>query len=171
MDWLPSQGAPTLTTKNLHTQYIKDNRQSDWFLCLAWAIDEYKEDLVQSRMLCELYAFMLDYIPGGLAGDFAHIRGGDVMDQLLSHNETTASRHRVTRQAETVFAELEKWMRGHKTWRDALEHPKDSKRGNASRRREKKPQPKATQLLSPAGRLLVVGGPGLASAYKCRLQV
>ncbi|KAG8157771.1 hypothetical protein KVR01_012433 [Diaporthe batatas] len=155
-DWLPSQGAPTLPTKNLHPQYIRDNKQSDWFICLAWAIDEYKNDQVQSRMLCKLYAFMLDYIPTGLAGDFAHIRGGDVMDQLLSHNEKTASRHRVTKQAEIVFAELETWMKGHKSWEEALQHPRESRKSNASRRREHKPQAKATQLLSPAGMMAVL---------------
>lgn len=112
-DWLPHRGPLTLTNKGVHTRYIENNRRGDWFLCLAWAIDKHKHDPVQSKMLCKLYAFMLDFMPQGLAGDFAHIRGDEVMDQLLCHCESTKSRHKVTRQAEHAFSELEKWMGKH----------------------------------------------------------
>ncbi|KAG6358149.1 hypothetical protein INS49_014033 [Diaporthe citri] len=148
-DWLPRQGPLTLTTKGVHARYIENNRHRDWFLCLAWAIDKDKHDPVQSKMLCKLYAFMLDFIPQGLAGDFAHIRGDEVMDQLLCHCESTKSRHRVTRQAEAAFTELEKWMGKHENWMDAFNARRRKQTKTTRKRRE---QAKITQVLSPAGR-------------------
>lgn len=70
------------------------------------------------------------------------------MEQLLCHKpETTASRHKVTRHAETVFLELEDWMRDCLHWKEALQRAKEARRVP-----KKRTSWKAPGLHSPAGR-------------------
>lgn len=151
-DWLPYTRAPTLSTKALSTRFIQTHKHRDWFLALAWAIEQEKGDSTQSKLLSKVYVFLRDFIPRGLGphGDFAHIRGNDLMEQLLCHGETTSSRHKIGRHAEMAFADLEKWMGQHATWRDAL---KEAKVEFGKQRGVKKKLPwKAPGLHSPAGR-------------------
>lgn len=64
--------------------------------------------------------FLCDFIPQGLTGLFSHISGNDTMEALLSHGETTATRHKIAKQAHAAFRELEKWMGTWVTWEEAV---------------------------------------------------
>lgn len=58
------------------------------------------------------------------------------MDQLLCHCESTKSRHRVMRQAEAAFTELEKWMGKHGNWTNAFNAKRKKQTKTARKRRE-----------------------------------
>lgn len=148
-DWLPHRRPRnTATTKILRRGALESHKHRDWFLTLASDIEA--RDMVQGRMLAKFYLFLRDFIPKGLTGPFSHIRGRDVMNQLLCHAETTASRHRVTRSAESGFTELEHWMKKYKTWQEALSGAK-AEAEKARTSRKKHTDGKAPGLQSPTG--------------------
>ncbi|KAH8745205.1 hypothetical protein F5883DRAFT_529650 [Diaporthe sp. PMI_573] len=111
--WLPYLGpkTPIWTSKAMCSSLIQKRKHRDWFLALASAIDG-RGDPTQSKMLSKAYVFLRDFfVPRGLVEGFRHIRGDDVMEQLVCHPpETTVSRHRVARHAEVAWKELEQWM-------------------------------------------------------------
>lgn len=79
-------------------------------------------------MVAKLYLFLRDFVPQGLTGRFAHVKGAKLMNQLLYHPpESTMSRHRVTKHAEAVFTKLQEWMGACKTWQVALKRAQGEK--------------------------------------------
>lgn len=108
-DWLPNL-QPSLSKKALYpSRHIKQAKDHDWFLALAWAIDHDKQDEYQSKCFCKFYIFLCNCIPQGLAGDYAYISGNNVIEQLLSYgNNLAPSRHKIGLHTDAAFADLEK---------------------------------------------------------------
>ncbi|CAJ2503080.1 Uu.00g104740.m01.CDS01 [Anthostomella pinea] len=149
--WLPYTGEQRLVaTKALHNRYIETHKSHDWFLRLADAMSVEKADPLQSKMFAKMYVFMRDFMPQGLTGKYAHIRGDDVMRHLLCHNEHTVSRHKVSKAADTAWREMEKWVKGGATWKEALQ---DARRETRHKNRR---TPMCPGLHSPAGLLAVM---------------
>ncbi|KAI1181896.1 hypothetical protein F5B17DRAFT_423012, partial [Nemania serpens] len=152
--WLPEPRQPPLLTKPMNMNNIRSLKDRDWFMCLADAIDELQNDQLQCRLLGKMYFFMRDVLSRGLVGDFAHIDGDQVMHYLLSYTgESSASRHKVSRDADTAWIQLERWKKGN-NWREALELAKAAS-SNHNKTRQKMPW-KVPGLLSPAGMLAVL---------------
>lgn len=149
-DWLPLARVEPSLTQPLSINFIKQNKHNDWFL--RFALELSKQDDQQGRMLAKLYLFLRDFMPDGLAGRWAHIRGEDVMRYLCSSTEVAISRHRVTKDAKTSFDELEQWMRRGTDWREAL--ARSQKTAGAPGKR--KNSWKAPGLHTPAGLLAVM---------------
>lgn len=146
-DWLPHQRPDNSTSAKVITRgLLSAYSYCDWFLSRASAME--KQEPVQARIFTKFYLFLRDFIPQGLTGRFAHIRGSDVMNLLLSHLETTPSRHRVAKQADMAFSDLESWMGSHRGWEDALRKAGNDV-GKASKKKQK--DSRAPGLLSPAG--------------------
>lgn len=119
-DWLPLARQGPLE-KHVSMNMIKTEKHKDWFMNLADAIINLKGHATQGRMLAKAFFFLRDFLPDGLTGDFSHIQGDNVMQHLLCHDgEHSVSRHRVTRDAEVAFSELERWMQRGKDWQEAL---------------------------------------------------
>ncbi|KAI3392396.1 hypothetical protein diail_5747 [Diaporthe ilicicola] len=124
-DWLPPARPHRIfkATKVLRRGNLHAHTHRDWFLALVSVMES--KDQIQSKMVAKLYLFLRDFIPHGLTGRFSHIQGNDVMNQLLCHfNESTMSRHKVTKYAESVFTELEQWMGSNQNWQEALRQAK-----------------------------------------------
>ncbi|KAK9792838.1 hypothetical protein SCARD494_06706 [Seiridium cardinale] len=122
-NWLPSQHPPIIPTKALHLNFINANKHHDWFLRLAWAMNEDKGDELQCRMLAKVYIFLREFMPQGLTGEFAHLQGDQIMHHLLCHKgEHQMSRHKMAKEADAAFAELQKWMAGN-DWTDYIRQP------------------------------------------------
>ncbi|KAL2282141.1 hypothetical protein FJTKL_11182 [Diaporthe vaccinii] len=123
--WLPLARKEPILTKSFSIPFIKGRKDRDWFLKLAWALNDAEgyaqANAMQGRMLAKLYLFMRDYMPKGLRGPFAHISGADVMDHFLS-DVHTASQHIVAMDAEAAFSALREWMKVGRDWREALEN-------------------------------------------------
>jgi hypothetical protein len=145
-DWLPpTRKQMLLTTKVFRREHTEAAKHRDWFLPFAWAME--KKDAVQSKMFSKFYFFLREYIPKGLIDRFAHIRGGDVMHQMLCHHpETTVLRHKATKTTDAGFQALRAWLGKHKSWKEAL----DMARREAERCRPKERSWKAPGLQSPA---------------------
>lgn len=75
-----------MLSKSLNTHSIKNHKNEDWFLGLAYAMHENKEPL-QARMPVRILLFFHDHLPRGLTGEYVHIRGSEVMHHLLSSRE------------------------------------------------------------------------------------
>lgn len=116
-------------------------------------------------MLAKLYVFLRDFMPDGLAGRWAHIRGEDVMRYLCSSTEVATSRHRVAKDAKTAFDELEQWMRRGADWREALA----SSQKTAEAPGKRKNSWKAPGLHTPAGLLAVMVIPHPETRFKDRV--
>lgn len=149
VDWLR---VPT-GSRSAHRLFL-DNVKNDGFMALSRAIrQKYPSQETQECMLTKFYLFMRDCLPHGLTGEYEHITGDDVMEHLLCCNETAPSRHRVTKQADVAFANLESWMAKGENWREAqsalgnAESDTKQKRSNG----RKKSTAKAPGLHSPAG--------------------
>ncbi|KAF7514865.1 hypothetical protein G7054_g14932 [Neopestalotiopsis clavispora] len=118
-DWLPYQDEPKYIAKSLRTRDLEPLAQHDWFVSLALAM-KHHGDGVQSQMVGKLYYFLLDFIPQALNEEYGHISGKNVIDYLLCHaGEYQFSRHRICKNADTAFKNLEKWIRLGKDWQDA----------------------------------------------------
>lgn len=155
LGWLPYLGPKTLiwTSKAMCSSLIQKRKHRDWFLALASAI-ELKGDPTQSKMLSKAYVFLRDFMPRGLVEDFRHIRGDDVMEELVCHSpETTVSRHRIARHAESAWKELEQWMAVGNDWWKALEYWRQHAVAEKSRKSntKKKVDYKAPGMHTPAG--------------------
>lgn len=138
--------------KSFQMSLIK-NSKDDWFMTLAAAVSEV--DLLQSRCLAKAYLLLHDYLPHGLTGVYAHVRGSDIMNVLLSHTtEHAASRHKYSKEATAAFNELEKWMSSGSDWREALEHATPADPGPGPPRR--KGDTRAPGLHSPAQLLAIL---------------
>ncbi|KAI1421247.1 hypothetical protein F5Y12DRAFT_38940 [Xylaria sp. FL1777] len=157
-DWLPLARSTPMLSKPMHMKFIKSHKDRDWFLCLAWAMDEHKDDQTQSRMLAKIYLLLRDYLPRGLTGKFAHIHGNDVVDHLLCHvGEHAMSRHKATRDADVAFTALEQWMKKGRNFTEAIQSARNERGEDGSQKRRSW---KAPGLYSPAGMLAL-----LAIAY------
>lgn len=167
-DWLPLVRQPTsLGSKVLHQSDLEENQHRDWYFSFAVAL--FSEDPLQSRMLAKAYLFLRDFVPQGLTGRFSHIGGGDVMDQLLCHKpETTASRHRVTKSADSAFNKLGLWMGTHKSWQSALRRAKKDADAEKRSTGKKRLGGKAPGLHSPAALLavLIISHPDPESKFR-----
>lgn len=120
-DWLPCVRNTPIACRESVTRFAQSQRHRNWYMALVCAMDEHEpQNSIQSTMLFKLYFFVRDYLPRGLSSDLAHIEGNKVMGQLLSHSERKASRHKLTKTANTAFQDLETWMGTHATWRSAL---------------------------------------------------
>lgn len=151
--WLPLVGESPLT-RALTKNFIKIHSHGDWFLKLAWAIIEQGQDETQGRMLAKAYLFFQDFLPKGLVGNLSHIHGSDLMQHLLCHiGEFSTSRHKITRDADGAFSDLERWMKKGANWREALKA--------AEAEGGKRKVWRAPALHSPAGlvALLVISHP------------
>lgn len=151
-DWLPYTQQPLLSTKAMYTErFLHNHRHRDGILSLAWAMDQERGDGQQSKWLSKVDVFLCDFIPRGLTGDYAHIAGDDVMEALLCHNETTATRHKVAKQAHVAFADLERWMARGADWKEALQKARAEVDDQRLAGNKKKTGWKAPGLHSPAG--------------------
>ncbi|KAI4599625.1 hypothetical protein KJ359_001722 [Pestalotiopsis sp. 9143b] len=134
-------------TKN----YIKQNKHNDLILSVAWAMIEQGNAVdAQGRMLAKLYLTLRDHeeLRRGFAGKHAHIRGGDVMQHLLSHvGEFSSTKHKFTKDADTVFDELEDWSEALQVAKAKAEELSKERRFASTR---------APMLFSPAGMLALV---------------
>lgn len=167
-DWLPLARREQMLTKPLTVKFIKAQKHYDWFLALAYEMNQQKNDPTQARMLAKLYLFCRDCLPRGLTASFAHIRGGDVMNYLLCHSgEHAMSRHKLTRDAEAALSDLEVWMQKGPDWKAAMQHWREDVDGEGFSKR--KLGWKAMQQLSPAALLatLVIAHPD--QRYKERI--
>lgn len=154
-DWLPLARREQMLTKPLTMKFIKAHKHYDWFLALAYEMDQQKNDPTQAPMLARLYLFCRDYLPRGLAASFAHIRGSDVMNYLLCYpGEHAMSRHKLTRDAEAALSDLEVWMQTGRDWMAAMQHWREDVDGEGYSKR--KLGWKAMQLLSPAALLAIL---------------
>ncbi|RWA10339.1 hypothetical protein EKO27_g4766 [Xylaria grammica] len=155
--WLPYQGEPVMTTKSIQGRFIDTYRDRDWFVQLAMLMEPL--DQTQSKLFLKFYFFLRDFMPYGLIGNdnddssFGHILGNDVMNFLLCQGEHTVSRHKVTKNAEFAFLELEKWMGRGKTWREALQQAQETE---SDKQRKRRAGWKAPGLHTPAGLLAVL---------------
>lgn len=166
-DWLPYAAKPTLQPKAHYSKVVKALKHRDWFIAFIWAIEtSNKDNGIQSKLLFKLYFFLRDFIPQGLSGKFGHIKGDQVMEQLLCHAETTPSRHKVTKYAEITFSDLERWMGKHESWQSALNEAKAGYERQKKAGVKKRPPWRAPGLHSPAGMLavLVIAHPDLDGA-------
>lgn len=134
LDWLPYARESPLAAREAHARFAQSQKHRDWFMALVCAMEDLPENNGQSKMLFKMYVFMRDFFPQGLAGGLGHVRGSGVMGQLLCHNSSTASKHRVTKAAHAAFEELEKWMAGFEDWRAALAAAKDSHHHQSQKR-------------------------------------
>ena len=167
-DWLPytRSSSSTWVSRVLRKENIQALRHHDWFLTLASNISK---DSVQSKMLVKFYLFMRDFIPLRLTGRFAHIDGRDMMHQLLSHaNESTMSRHKVTKHTKIVFAKLGQWMGNSKTWQEALQKARAEVNSGKEKAGKKLLTSKAPGLHSPAGLIavLIIAHPDPESKFR-----
>ncbi|RYC64465.1 hypothetical protein CHU98_g1747 [Xylaria longipes] len=152
--WLPAPRVPLTITKAVNLGTIKNRQESDWFMGLATAMNQVKKDQPQCRMFAKMAFFMMDVLPRGLVLDFGHINGDDVMHQLLCHmNEMAASRHKVSRDADTAWQQLEKWMSLGDDWKAASQNARRDPSAGKNRYRL---TGKVPGLLSPAGILAVL---------------
>ncbi|KAI1265526.1 hypothetical protein F5Y18DRAFT_54253 [Xylariaceae sp. FL1019] len=128
MDWLPLAREAPFLNRPADKNFIKTRKTRDWLVRFAFALSDEARPVKQpqqGRMLAKVHVFLQDFIPGGLTGSFSHIHGDDVMRYLLSHStEHTVSRHKLTKDAEIAFTQLQEWMSGCQNWQAAL------KRGN-----------------------------------------
>ncbi|KAM3511615.1 hypothetical protein MY11210_004769 [Beauveria gryllotalpidicola] len=87
---------------------IESRHNEDWFLKLASGTIQ-RGAAAQGKLFARFYCFMLDFIPGGLTGQrFEHLLGGDIMDHVLSSaGETAPSRHKLAREIEAAWNDLE----------------------------------------------------------------
>lgn len=151
-DWLPYTQQPLLSTKAMYTErFLHNHRHRDGILSLAWSTDQEQGDGLQSRWLSKVDVFLRDFIPRGLTGDYAHITGDDVMEALLCHNETMATRHKVAKQAHVAFAELKRWMGRGADWKEALQKARAEAEDQRQADNKKKTGWKAPGLHLPAG--------------------
>ncbi|KAI0448452.1 hypothetical protein F5B21DRAFT_510133 [Xylaria acuta] len=121
-DWLPLVRPTPMLSKPMHMKFIKAHKDRDWFLCLAWAMDQHNDGQTQSRMLAKIYLLLRDYLPRGLTGKFGHIYGNDVIDHLLCQvGEHAISRHKATRNADIAFIALEQWIKKGRDFREAIQ--------------------------------------------------
>lgn len=71
------------------------------------------------------------------------------MEALLSYSKgTSAARHRITKNAQAAFAELEQWMGECKRWEQALQNTRAEAEAQKSPTTTKKTVWKAPGLLS-----------------------
>lgn len=147
-EWLPLAREEPLT-KHMSMNLIKQEKHRDWFMNLAWAVTE-RGDQTQGRMLAKTFLFLRDFRPRGLVADLAHIHGNEVMEHLLSNKEHAISRHKLTRDANDAFAELDEWMKKGNDWKEALRNAKAESPGN------KRSAGRAPGLCSPACLLAVL---------------
>ncbi|KAJ2995491.1 hypothetical protein NUW58_g1253 [Xylaria curta] len=68
----------------------------------------------EARMMAKMYLFLRQYMPDGLTGRWAHLRGNEVMRVLLSdREEQCVSRHKVTKKIYSSLGKLqEEWAEG-----------------------------------------------------------
>lgn len=175
-DWLPLvRPQTTLGGKVLHQADLEENQHRDWFF--AFAVAMFETDPLQGRMVAKFYLFLRDFIPQGLIGGFSHIKGSEVMDQLLSHPpESAMSRHKVTKAADTAFNKLGTWMGTHKNWQTALRTAKKDAEGEKRGSGKKKLGGKAPGLQSPTALLatLIISHPDTEAKFRKwigRLQI
>lgn len=147
-EWLPLAREESLT-KHMSMHLIKQEKHRDWFMNLAWAVTE-RGDQTQGRMLAKTFLFLRDFRPRGLVADLAHVHGNDVMGHLLSNKEHAVSRHKLTRDANDAFTELDEWMKKGNDWKEALRNAKAGAPGN------KRNSGRAPGLCSPACLLAVL---------------
>ncbi|KAI0855990.1 hypothetical protein F4860DRAFT_494688 [Xylaria cubensis] len=161
-DWLPFHATPTLTTKSVNTHYINSHKDSDWFVQLAYVMDNETPGSTQGKIFIKFYIFLRDFHPRGLVDDWAHINGRDVMDHLLCHAEHTLSRHKISKAADAAFTDLGRWIGSHSNWRSSLQNA-EADAAQPSRTRKKGERKKAPGLHSPAGllALLVIAHPDM----------
>lgn len=153
VDWLPRTIPADLPPRAQYSRSIMQEYQhKDWFIALAVAIERDKADTNQSILLAKFYIFMRHFFPRGLTGDYSHIRGNEVMEQLLSHGQTTPSRHKMGKFAESAFGELERWMSRGSTWRQALEQARAASNSSRAAGNKRRVPWKAPGLHSPAGK-------------------
>lgn len=151
--WLEShRESPFNSAKALNTTWIRNRKSEGWFLTLANAIYTEFHDQAQARMLTKLYFFLLEFMPTGLTGRWAHIDGQNVMEYLLTHTaEGGVARNTVTKGSAASFDALEKWMDGGNTWQDALEISRSgARKSKGLNGAGKKDAAKAKGLHSPA---------------------
>ncbi|KAI1420211.1 hypothetical protein F5Y12DRAFT_139095 [Xylaria sp. FL1777] len=120
MAWLPSRHEPPLLEGPLNHKYIKEHKINDWFLTLHDAMPKKYE----ARMMVKVYLFLCQYMPEGLTGRWAHLRGSEVMSVLLSDEEPSVSRHKATKKIYSSLGKLEVWMAKGPSWRIASENSK-----------------------------------------------
>lgn len=159
--WLPRRRKP-IVGGNKFMSWAKTNKGRDWFLGLANAISD--RDATQAKMLIKFYIFVLEYMPQGLTGEYAHIRGDDVMAYLLPETscEISASRHRHWRDSELALICLEAWQKKGSSWEEALNVAADASHPIDLDVDSPEPHPwKAPGLFSPASllALLVIAHP------------
>ncbi|KAI1748333.1 hypothetical protein F4782DRAFT_534559 [Xylaria castorea] len=141
-EWMPfARQQPSLTSA-LMLRYISSCKHDHWFLTLVDATETRDESsATQARMLAKLYLFVHDYIPYCLTGAYAHIRGEDIMHNILCKSkERSLARHVISKEADAAFAKLADWMERGDTWKESL--------ANA--------EAKATGLLSPSNILALL---------------
>ncbi|KAG6354875.1 hypothetical protein INS49_003956 [Diaporthe citri] len=154
-EWLPLLRGESILPRALDKRIMKARKDHDWFMALALAVSNHK-DKVQGKMFGKLYLFLRDFHPQGLTGRFTHIRGGEVMSYLLCHvNESSLSRHKLTRDAHINFDQLEAWMQRGEDWRAAMSSAQETAETGEDRGRQRHPW-KAPFLLSPAGILALL---------------
>lgn len=123
-DWLAPVRRKPLLTKGLNGSFIHKHQHKDWFLSLTNALIGIGQ-VQQGRSLAKVYIFLRMFMPKGLTGRWGHLRGKNLMDNLLSHPEgLCVSRHKATRDADAALTELEKWMEQGSTWLEAWRHAK-----------------------------------------------
>ncbi|KAI0437471.1 hypothetical protein F4803DRAFT_555966 [Xylaria telfairii] len=171
-DWLPPIGDVLLKQKSVYSNFITKNSNTDWFFRVAIEINNKCGDAVQSRQLVKLYIYLRLYMPHGLTGRWAHIRGTDVMNELCSDiNEKSQcnSRHALSRSADTGFDALKAWKGDARNWQEAqtiAQNRLDKQIQEAGTQNEKRALgrtiTKAPSLLSPSRMmvLLVLAYPG-----------
>ena len=119
--WLPSRHEPPLLDGPLSHKYIKERKSSDWFLTLHDAMPRKYE----ARMMAKMYLFLRQYMPEGLTGRWAHLRGNKIMRVLLSdREEQCVSRHKATKKIYPSLEKLETWMAKGGIWRVVWENSK-----------------------------------------------
>lgn len=155
MEWLPLKSSQTAKARVLRLSNIESRKDEDWFLAFATEMDP--TDHIQSKMVAKIYLFLRDFIPEGLTGPYAHIRGNDIMDQLLCHKkESTYSRHTVSTYANKVLIDLGHWQGTAKNWQEALRRGKAEADAEKYSTAKKKMAGRAPGLHSPAALMAVL---------------
>ncbi|KAI1276830.1 hypothetical protein F5Y07DRAFT_408060 [Xylaria sp. FL0933] len=159
--WLPSKHEPPLLDGPLTVKYIKEHKANDWFLTLHDAMPQTYE----AWMMAKVYIFLRQYMPEGLTGRWAHLRGSEVMKVLLSDGdvgEQCASRHKATKKIYPSLGKLKDWMAKGHSWQIALENSKveaKKMKAHAARRKQLERAPMPLYVPERCLAILVLGYP------------